>query len=217
MARERPLLHLAGHGLDRPVVAADAGNLAPGEPFGHRLAGTRAALVVLCVVFHPQLHVASAEHDRVALAGFVDLLPAERVRDVVHGDDVADRQPFFTLRGRHVKQDAAREKRLAVLDAQLLQAVRAPDLGLREAVVVTDGVTNLGADVAQTVKLRADLTDLATEHLVVVHELLGAERSAGGAARDGDRHVARAEQGHPGLQYPAEAINLAFANQAGGL
>ena len=95
-----------------------------------------------------------------------------------------------------VDQVPAREQRLQLLDAELLQAVGVADLGQREAVVETHlglvaVLAELDADVAEAVELGADLADLGREELVVIDELVLAERAAGRAAGNAQRERAR--------------------------
>jgi hypothetical protein len=78
MTGERDVGVLAGHGLDRPGVAADDRDLPLGEPLADRRSRPRTAFVVLGLVFLPRLRVAGPEEHRVALAGLADPLPRER-------------------------------------------------------------------------------------------------------------------------------------------
>src|SRR5688572_32184054 len=102
------------------------------------------------------------EQDGVALARILDVLTPERLDDVVDGDDVVDRQPVpAPLQREDIEQNPAREERLDVLDAEVLEAVRRADVLLRLAVVVPDlAVARRHPDVAETVELRARLPDL---------------------------------------------------------
>src|SRR4030095_15034294 len=211
VTRERDVGVLAGHGLDGPRIAADDRDLPLGEPFAHRRSRSRTALVELGVVLLPQLRVAGAEEHRVALAGLADPLPRERRAHVVHRDHVADRQPLAALRRQDVQQDAAGEERLEVLDAELLQAVGAADLFLRQAVVIADlAVARDHSDVAQAVELRSDLPDLAKEQLIVIVEPVLAERPARRRAREHDVGAeALAEERDALFQHEAELVDLA--------
>jgi hypothetical protein len=74
-----------------------------------------------------------------------------------------------------VDQDAARHDRFHVLDPELLQPVRAVHLGADEAVIVDILLGAVGhlhphADVTRAVELRADLSDLRAQELVVADE-----------------------------------------------
>jgi hypothetical protein len=55
------------------------------------------------------------------------------------------------------------------VDAKLLEAIGATHFGLFEAVVVDRLIPYQRGNVPQAVELRANLTDLAAEHLLVRH------------------------------------------------
>src|SRR2546425_959709 len=164
MTGERQVGALARHRLHGPGVAADHADLALDQPAPHRRARPGAALVELRVVLLPELAVAGTEQHGVSLARLPDSLAPQRLLHVVHRDHVADGQALAALDGQDVEQDAAREERLQLLDADLFDSVRRADLFLRVAVVVTDlAVTRHHADVTEAVELRADLADLSDE------------------------------------------------------
>ena len=101
-----------------------------------------------------------------------------------------------------VEQVAAREQRLQLLDAELLQAVGVADLGRGEAVVemhlaLVAVLAELDADMAEAVELGAGLADLGRQELVVVDQLVLAERAAGRPAGDAQREGARPNSGMP--------------------
>src|ERR671918_492709 len=210
----------AGDRLDRPGVGADDRDLAVGQPPAGGEPRPRAALVVLGVVLLPQLAMAGAKQDGVALARrLLDALALERLLDVGDGDDVVDRQAVAAFHREDVEQDAAREERLEMLHAELLEPVGGADLLLGEAVVVADlAVAGGHADVPEAVELRADLADLAYEQLIVVVELVVAERPTRRRARDDDvRPQPLAEQRDALLEHAAQRVDLAGLDQAGRL
>ena len=58
------------------------------------------------------------------------------------------------------------------MDPELFQAIGATHLLLGEAVVIANSIAHHGTDMAEAIKLRADLADLTAEHLIVVHQFL---------------------------------------------
>ena len=183
VALERRLASSPGTASTGQVSRADDSDLLVDQPVRHRLAGTGAALVVLVVELLPELAVAGVEEDGIALPGLAQAGHAQGAHHVVQGDDVVDGQPIEALVAGDVEEDAAREEGPAVVDAELLESIGAAHLLLGEAVVVADLGADLVADVTEPVELRADLPDLAAEHLVVVVEDVGSERARRSAHR----------------------------------
>jgi hypothetical protein len=109
------------------------------------------------------------------------------------------------------------EERLQVLDAKLLQTVRAADFLLSQTVVVADlPVARDHPDVTQAVELRADLPDLAHEQLVVIVEVVLAERPAGRRARQDDVGAeSLAEQRNALFEHVAELVHLPGLDELG--
>ena len=92
----------------------------------------------------------------------------------------------------------AGEKRLQLLDSELLQAIGVADFRRRVAVVeahlgLVAVLAQLEADVPEAVELGADLADLGCQELVMVDELVRAEWAARRSARDTQGKGARAE------------------------
>ena len=134
--------------------------------------------------------------------------------------DLLARIHHAALHGLDVDQMAAREQRLQLLGAELLQAVGVADLGGGEAVVemhlaLVAVLAELDADMAEAVELRADLADLGGEKFVVIDQLVRAERAAGRAAGNAQREGARAEQRHALLVGAADLVDLAVADPLG--
>ena len=69
----------------------------------------------------------------------------------------------------------------------------------------------------KAVELRADLTDFGRKILVVIDELVRAERAAGWAAGNTQGEGARAEQRHALLVGAADLVGLAVADPLGGI
>ena len=108
-------------------------------------------------------------------------LPSQRAANILHGDFVALRERPHPFVSGHVHQDAARDDRLDVLDAELSQAVGAPHFLHGDAVVehVPLGAIRhrqAGTDMAEPVELRTDLPDLRAHELVMSDQPVRAER-----------------------------------------
>jgi len=116
----------------------------------------------------------------------------------------------------------AREQRLAMLDAELLEAVSVAEIRNRMAVVETHlGLVAGGAhgdtDVAEKVELRSYLPDLGGHELVVINQAVLAERPAGWTAGDAQREDALAEQRHRGFIVVPQLVDLAVLDPLRGL
>ena len=70
-------------------------------------------------------------------------------------------------------------------------------------------LAHLDADVAEAVELRAGLADLGGEKLVMIDELVVAERAAGRTTGNAQREGTRAEQRHALLIDAADLVDLA--------
>ena len=110
------------------------------------------------------------------------------------------------------------EEGLAVLDAELLETVRAQDLIAGQAVVVAvvaliRALAHDRPDVAEAVELSADLADFGGEKLVVVDQLIAAEGAAGWRAGSAQGEDPRTEQRHAAFVNAADPINAAVLDQ----
>src|SRR5262249_26402103 len=122
--------------------------------------------------------------------------------------------PHRALEALDIDEEAAGEDGLQLLHAELLEAVRVIDLLCCQAVVeahfaLVAILAQLDADMAEAVELRAGLTDLGGEELVVVDELVRTERAAGRTARNAQREDTRPEQRHAGFVDAADFVDLA--------
>jgi hypothetical protein len=210
---ERLLLILTWHCLHRPGIGAHAGDLPFRQPL--RCGCTRAsmAFVEFGVVLLPQLHMSGMEQHHIALPGLLDVLFGEGLFDVVHGDDVTDRQAFTALERQNIEQDAACEERFDVVDTELLEAVGPTDLVLRQTIVVACLVADQNTNVAETVELRSYLANFATEHLIVIHELLVPKRTTRRATGDGNGEMTLSEERNTGFEVHTQAVDLAGLDQ----
>ena len=211
------------HDLDRPGVGCRQAEILLDHPARDFEADARLAVVVAVVVLHPERSPAGIEEDRIARFDVVFL----HVLALQCRPDVRERN--FLARVHHpafhrldVDEMAAREQRLQLLGSELLQAIGVADLGGGEAVVemhlaLVAVLAELDADVAEAVKLRADLADFGREELVVIDELVRAERAAGRATGNAQRECARAEQRHALLVGAADLVDLAVANPFDGI
>src|SRR5205807_9898834 len=84
-----------------------------------------------------------------------------------------------------------------------------------EAVIEIVFVADARAEMAQAVKLRADLPDLADEHLIKGDGLILAGRSVCRRTGNGQTEMALAGKRHAVLIEVAELIDLARLNQPG--
>jgi hypothetical protein len=115
---------------------------------------------------------------------------------------------------------AAREDRLAVLNAELLQAVGVDHLKFGHAVVEAcfrqvAGLAHLDADMAQPVELGTRLADLGGQELVVTDQPVSAE--PGAHRRDPDVESALAVLRHRRLVDAANAVDLAVLDDLDGV
>src|SRR5262249_17809434 len=78
-------------------------------------------------------------------------------------------------------------------------------------------LAHLDADMAEPVELRAGLTDLGGEELIVVNQLVGAERPARRTAGDAQREGTLTELGHSRFVDAADAIDLAVLDPLDGI
>ena len=137
--------------------------------------------------------------------------------EVSRGDDLAGLHPPDAPGRRDIQQHAAGEEHADVLDAQLLEAVGGAELRAAEAVVEVIVVADADAHVPQAVELGADLADLAAEEIVVIDALILTRRPAGRRSRYRQAEVPLARQRHAMLVDAAERVDLALADQSGGL
>src|SRR5262249_39193690 len=86
-----------------------------------------------------------------------------------------------------------------------------------EAVVEVVVIADSNAHVAESVELGADLADLAAEEVVVIHALILARWPAGRRAGDREAEVPLSRQRHAVLVDAAEGVDLALADEPGGL
>jgi hypothetical protein len=120
--------------------------------------------------------------------------------------------------GLEIHHDAAREERLHVLDAELLQAVGAVHVGALAVAVEQRALgVVVDADMAEAIELGADLADLSGQEVVVPDGLVRSDRSAGEPAGGAYREDPAAEQRHLGLVGPRQRVGLAFCDELGGL
>src|SRR5215831_6854967 len=213
MTDEWLLLILPWHRLHGPGVGTNTRDLAFRQPLCRRCTRASVAFVELNVVLLPQLHMPGMKQHDITLSRLLDVLFGERLFDVIDGDDIANGQPFPALEGQDVEQDAAREERFDVVYTELLEAVGAADLLLRQAIIVAYLVPNHDTDVAEPIKLRPDLADFTAKHLVVVHQLLVTKWTTRGTTRNRDREMALPEERNAGLKIHAQAIDLASLDQ----
>ena len=66
---------------------------------------------------------------------------------------------------------------------------------------------------AQSIELRADLTDLGGKKFIVVNQLVGTERTAGRAAGNAQAEGTGAEQRHAGFINAANPVDLAVLDR----
>src|SRR5262249_27207927 len=150
---------------------ADEADLLFGQPFRGVETDAGLAVEVLLVVLHPPETVAGVdEHD---VAGVnLGLGEVERLLQIGGRDDGAGGEAALAADGGAVEYQAAGKEHASVLDAELLQAVGAAELGELVAVVEDVVVADVHADVAEAVELRADLADLAADQLIIVDEAI---------------------------------------------
>jgi hypothetical protein len=160
---------------------------------------------------------AIAEQDGVAFheleVGHALLL--QRRLDVVHARAFALVHGFDAARAGEVEQDAARDDRMQLFDAELGQTRSRRKVRFDEAVVQPHVVAfaigaDLHADVAEAIELRPDLTDLGGHELVVPDDLVAAKRSTGRGAGYAHDELARAEQRHLRVVFVAQLVDLAL-------
>ena len=146
--------------------------------------------------------MAGVEEHAVAFADLVDPGVLNHLLDVVGGDDARavgggrDRQRVGAAELGRVEQHAAADKALLadILDPEVAHAqdhvAGAALVGRLALAAVVEQVALGGADadVARTVELGADLTDLGGDQLVVEDQAVAAERPAGRRARNVSRN-----------------------------
>ena len=126
---------------------------------------------------------------------------------ILRRDFIVVGQDVDALQGRHVNQDAARDERADLLDAELLEPVASRRVSDLEAIVhaVADGL------MGKAIELRAHLTDLADDQFLVASAAVRLRVHEGAFGM----HIeaARAEKWHRGAEHMAEFDDLAGADQ----
>src|SRR5215208_5613344 len=154
-----------------PGVGGGEGEVLLDDPARHLEADAGLARVEAVVVLHPKRPPAGVEEHGVARLDVARLhvLALERSADVGNHDLLAGiHHP--ALHGLDVDEMPAGEKRLQLLDSELLQAIGVADFRSRVAVLeahlgLVAVLAELDADLAEAVELRPDLTDLGGQEL----------------------------------------------------
>jgi hypothetical protein len=120
--------------------------------------------------------------DRVARLE-LDVLPGERLVQIVDGDLIVARQHRHAFLGGHVNERAARENLADILYAEL------GETGARAALIYFEAIVQLVANglVVEAIELRAHLANLGDHDLPVRAPLIGRCIHEGAHARRGRR------------------------------
>src|SRR5688572_26869111 len=98
-----------------------------------------------------------AKHHNITLSGLANVLLPHGLDHIIHGNHIAEIQALTAFERQDIEQDTPSKEGFDVFYAQLFQAIRAAHLRLSKAVVIANLVADFGADVAEAVKLRANL------------------------------------------------------------
>src|ERR1700730_14647271 len=212
-----------GNDLHRPGITASQAEIFLDHPVRDLKTHAGLTAVELVVVLAPERTPAGMEEDGVSglEVGLRHILLLQRRAHIGHADLFAGFHHAPSNRD-HVDQVTAGEKRLAVLDAKLLEAIRVAKIRGSMTVVeshlplVAVGA-QLNADVTKAVELSSHLADLGGHELVMVHEPIVTKRASSRATGDAQREYPLPEQRHRGLVVVAKLVDFTFLDPLDGI